>query len=423
VHILQSTLSFRGIRPGPPSITPTRWPFNMATKDAKLKHFRYGNACHVSPCARHARGGATHASFQVLTALMARHRVPWWPVHLELPDGPELLHCIDRHREFDYAGDPRWAAYMRSVELPAAADTEAVLTKLKAKWYKKNVDNDFDVDWVSAAAASTPSRPTACKRGQRVTSCSCLVLRPGAGMQEHAELHAWEPAAQGSPSALVRCWMHDCPHPQTAWDAQVGAMRWMMGAALFAVAPPNTWHGCAHPPILAPRCPPAACPAGSASTPPPASSAPAGTASSPQPQRSAGPPPASAYAGPDGRTARQLLLMHVGLVLLGPFAMVPLLPYSRNAYSLFLRLALAAAGYKIYARNGLPSFRPLSAAMVSGVAAGGGHRRAWLSGFGAWADLPPACLCDTCGRKAGRERAGLVARHGVWHRAGGGTRA
>lgn len=174
---------------------------------------------------------------------------------------------LKKFREFDYAGDSRWAAYMRSVELPAAADTEAVLTKLKAKWYKKNVDPTFDADWVTAAGP-TPSRPTS----------------------------------------------------STAASA----------------------------------------------APPPASSAPAGTASAPpqQQQRTSGAPPASAYTGPEGRTARQLLLMHVGLVLLGPFAMVQLLPYSRTAYTLFLRLAMAAAGYKIYARNGFPSVRPLSAAMA-----------------------------------------------------------
>lgn len=69
---------------------------------------------------------------------------------------------MDAFRKFNFDSDEGWKAYLRNVELPAG-DHEAALLKVKAKWYKRNVDADFDTSSVvppaRTAPGASPGRP------------------------------------------------------------------------------------------------------------------------------------------------------------------------------------------------------------------------------------------------------------------------
>lgn len=93
--------------------------------------------------------------------------------------------------------------------------------------------------------------------------------------------------------------------------------------------------------------------------------------SSYQPPPYQAPPPrygtgSGTYGSP--RAQQQLFFLHAAMVLLGLFSVVPFLPYSRTAYVFLLRCTILASGYKLYLQFGLPSFRPLSSAMVGAAA-------------------------------------------------------
>lgn len=59
------------------------------------------------------------------------------------------------HRAFSWDSNEAWSSYLRNVELPGA-DAATALQRLKARWYKRNIDPDFEVDWVMA-----PPKPAA----------------------------------------------------------------------------------------------------------------------------------------------------------------------------------------------------------------------------------------------------------------------
>ncbi|KAG2436507.1 hypothetical protein HXX76_006805 [Chlamydomonas incerta] len=68
------------------------------------------------------------------------------------------------------------------------------------------------------------------------------------------------------------------------------------------------------------------------------------------------------YGGPAAQ--RRLFMMHLALLVLGLWSVVPLLPGGRRAYVFLLRCSMMAQGYKIYLQHGLPSLRPWSMAMA-----------------------------------------------------------
>ena len=66
---------------------------------------------------------------------------------------------------YDFDGDERWAAYYARLDLSnvSAAELPKVVHRLRAKWYKKNVDADFDLATAGAAPpqAAARQRPAA----------------------------------------------------------------------------------------------------------------------------------------------------------------------------------------------------------------------------------------------------------------------
>mmetsp|Transcript_5504 Transcript_5504/g.12192 ORF Transcript_5504/g.12192 Transcript_5504/m.12192 type:complete len:345 (+) Transcript_5504:99-1133(+) len=88
--------------------------------------------------------------------------------------------------EFDWGGDGKWNAYLKNIELPGADQITALL-KLKAKWYKRNVDPDFEVEWLSGQKAApsssgpTPSSATPPPPAPSQTSNANTAQQPAGG--------------------------------------------------------------------------------------------------------------------------------------------------------------------------------------------------------------------------------------------------
>ncbi|GFR52981.1 hypothetical protein Agub_g15670, partial [Astrephomene gubernaculifera] len=188
---------------------------------------------------------------------------------------------MDAFRKFNFESDERWKAYLKTVELPSG-ESEGLMLKLKARWYKKTIDPDFD----TTAVVPPPK------------------------------------AAQGSGTATGTT--PDGSSSSRTYNSSSNNNGTSSGSGSQYVRPP----------------------------PPP-------------------PPPrygqyGNAGSGTYGSSSAQkrLFLMHVGMLLLGVLAVVPFLPYSRNAYVFFMRLTIVTFGYKIYLQHGLPSFRPMSMAMA-----------------------------------------------------------
>jgi len=58
---------------------------------------------------------------------------------------------------FDFESDSEWLSYFGRLDIPAGGDSEAKVTKLKRKWFKKNKDASLDVDPPRASASATSS--------------------------------------------------------------------------------------------------------------------------------------------------------------------------------------------------------------------------------------------------------------------------
>jgi hypothetical protein len=74
---------------------------------------------------------------------------------------------LPKFRAFEFDGNEEWSRYLKNVEI-VGPDRDNQLLKLKARWYKKNMDPSFDLQWVASAAAPTqrapapqPSKPSA----------------------------------------------------------------------------------------------------------------------------------------------------------------------------------------------------------------------------------------------------------------------
>jgi len=54
------------------------------------------------------------------------------------------MHVFKKYQDFKWNSDPKWTAYRDALyPTPALKQFE----KIKRKWYKKNVDPDFNVDY------------------------------------------------------------------------------------------------------------------------------------------------------------------------------------------------------------------------------------------------------------------------------------
>lgn len=63
---------------------------------------------------------------------------------------------MEAFRRYDFENNENWKAYLRSVELPLARELDEATLRVKARWYKKNVDPDFDPNFVSRAGGGQP---------------------------------------------------------------------------------------------------------------------------------------------------------------------------------------------------------------------------------------------------------------------------
>merc|ERR1712157_12931 len=58
------------------------------------------------------------------------------------------VYGMEGYLQYDWQGSSLWNAYLGRIEVPVAKDAEQqrqLLEKLKKKWYKKNVDKDFEL--------------------------------------------------------------------------------------------------------------------------------------------------------------------------------------------------------------------------------------------------------------------------------------
>ncbi len=68
------------------------------------------------------------------------------------------LHVLNRwilppSRTYEFDGDEKWLAYLNNVEI-IGTDREAAISKLKAKWYKRNIVSGTSVYMASLQNAS-----------------------------------------------------------------------------------------------------------------------------------------------------------------------------------------------------------------------------------------------------------------------------
>ena len=58
----------------------------------------------------------------------------------------------ERYKSYDWSTNENWQAYLKNVyPVPPLAR----LDKMKRKWYKSNVDKEFDVDFAASSSSST----------------------------------------------------------------------------------------------------------------------------------------------------------------------------------------------------------------------------------------------------------------------------
>ncbi|GAX77857.1 hypothetical protein CEUSTIGMA_g5299.t1 [Chlamydomonas eustigma] len=65
---------------------------------------------------------------------------------------------VDAFRSYNFDEDSKWQSYVRTIELPGV-DAVAALQRVKAKWYKREVDQEFEIEWVANAPVKPASQP------------------------------------------------------------------------------------------------------------------------------------------------------------------------------------------------------------------------------------------------------------------------
>jgi hypothetical protein len=236
---------------------------------------------------------------------------------------------MDSFNRFNFDNDENWKNYLRTIELPSGNTPDAML-RVKARWFKKNIDPDFDTSLVPQASKTSQGE--------------CLL--PGGSLRLPRAADRVNPAPWRNPgdadeartrrqdlslNPLLWSSIYPCPGARpfggsSSTTADAGARN---GASYGA----DAGSGGSYSTRAAPPPPP---------PPPPRY----GSASS------------GTYGGASAQ--RRLFFMHLGMVLSGIYFITPLLPYSRTAYVYLMRLSIATLGYRIYLQHGLPSFRPFS---------------------------------------------------------------
>eukprot|EP00878_Enallax_costatus_P027332 GHUV01029408.1.p2 GENE.GHUV01029408.1~~GHUV01029408.1.p2 ORF type:complete len:150 (+),score=61.53 GHUV01029408.1:456-905(+) len=74
---------------------------------------------------------------------------------------------LEAFNAYDFDSNDDWKSHLRNVELPAGSAASAALQKVKAKWYKKNVDSDFDPAWIASSHSSTATGGSAAYSSQQ----------------------------------------------------------------------------------------------------------------------------------------------------------------------------------------------------------------------------------------------------------------
>ncbi|KAL4437116.1 hypothetical protein ABPG75_004255 [Micractinium tetrahymenae] len=104
-------------------------------------------------------------------------------------------------RAFDWEGDEAWRAYRANIEIPPGK--EALEVKVKAKWYKREVDPDFDVDWVAPPPAAATAGAAASAAAGAARCAAEGVARAAQAAAGAARSAAAAATGQGSSSGAA----------------------------------------------------------------------------------------------------------------------------------------------------------------------------------------------------------------------------
>ena len=101
------------------------------------------------------------------------------------------------YRAFDFDKDARFIAHINNIELPAS-DTAAALMRVKGRWYSKNVDPDFLVEWAAAAPSSKPAPQPFTSRSQPAAPSPSAPPPPSAAApQQPSGASRWQGGGGG----------------------------------------------------------------------------------------------------------------------------------------------------------------------------------------------------------------------------------
>ena len=76
-------------------------------------------------------------------------------------------HKETQFKSYDWSTNERWQQYLKNVYPMPPLNR---LDKMKRKWYKNNVDKDFDVDFVSTSSNNTSSTQSSSSGNANATS-------------------------------------------------------------------------------------------------------------------------------------------------------------------------------------------------------------------------------------------------------------
>jgi hypothetical protein len=104
---------------------------------------------------------------------------------------PHTTRPLPQNREYDFDSDESWVAYLKRIDMAGPGD----LAKVKAKWWKKEKDPDFDV-----AAALRPANSSS---APLPTSTSSSSQQPQAAPRQppHQQQQPSAPRAAGAGAA------------------------------------------------------------------------------------------------------------------------------------------------------------------------------------------------------------------------------
>ncbi|KAK9809760.1 hypothetical protein WJX73_003583 [Symbiochloris irregularis] len=68
------------------------------------------------------------------------------------------MDSLQRFREFDFENHAGWRSYRAKLEIPAGTQVDQTLQKLKARWYQREIDPDFDPASVQGSQAPSAEK-------------------------------------------------------------------------------------------------------------------------------------------------------------------------------------------------------------------------------------------------------------------------